>query len=270
MYQFFVSPSQINIEEKRVIITGPDVNHIGNVLRMKPGEEVNISNGSDGREYRCAILEISDTAVILELRFIKEEGTELPVTVTLYQGLPKADKMELIIQKCVELGVTRIVPVTMKRCVVKLDDKKSASKIARWQSIAEAAAKQSKRGIIAEICPVMGYEEALKAADTLVDLTDVRISAEDAVSVISSLLKCELEIKECVPNEATAFTVISVKELRKALTERDLGLAYDIADILQALPEKKFISDKRSVSDFNKDYIKQFNKKHGIKLPLIV
>lgn len=131
---------------------------------MKPGEEVNISNGSDGREYRCAILEISDTAVILELRFIKEEGTELPVTVTLYQGLPKADKMELIIQKCVELGVTRIVPVTMKRCVVKLDDKKSASKIARWQSIAEAAAKQSKRGIIAEICPVMGYEEALKAA----------------------------------------------------------------------------------------------------------
>ena len=164
MYQFFVSPSQINIEEKRVIITGPDVNHIGNVLRMKPGEEVNISNGSDGREYRCAILEISDTAVILELRFIKEEGTELPVTVTLYQGLPKADKMELIIQKCVELGVTRIVPVTMKRCVVKLDDKKSASKIARWQSIAEAAAKQSKRGIIAEICPVMGYEEALKAA----------------------------------------------------------------------------------------------------------
>ena len=113
-------------------------------------------------------------------------------------------------------------------------------------------------------------EEALKAADTLVDLTDGRISAEAAASVISSLLKCELEIRECVPNEATAFVVNSVKELRKALTEHDLGLAYDIADILQALPEKKFISDKRSVSDFNKDYIKQFNKKHGIKLPLIV
>ena len=164
MYQFFVSPSQINTEEKRVVITGPDVNHIKNVLRMKPGEEVKISNGRDGREYSCAILEISDTAVILELRFIKEEGTELPVTVTLYQGLPKADKMELIIQKCVELGITRIVPVAMKRSIVKLDEKKSDSKTARWQSIAEAAAKQSKRGIITEICPVMGFDEAVRAA----------------------------------------------------------------------------------------------------------
>ena len=164
MYQFFVSPAQINTEEKRVVITGPDVNHIKNVLRMKPGEEVKISNGRDGREYSCAILEISDTAVILELRFIKEEGTELPVTVTLYQGLPKADKMELIIQKCVELGITRIVPVAMKRSIVKLDDKKSESKTSRWQSIAEAAAKQSKRGIITEICPVMGFDEAVRAA----------------------------------------------------------------------------------------------------------
>ncbi len=164
MYQFFVEPSQINTEEKRVVIIGPDVNHIKNVLRMKPGEEVKISNGRDGREYSCAILEISDTAVILELRFIKEEGTELPVTVTLYQGLPKADKMELIIQKCVELGITRIVPVAMKRSIVKLDEKKSDSKTARWQSIAEAAAKQSKRGIITEICPVMGFDEAVRAA----------------------------------------------------------------------------------------------------------
>ncbi len=164
MYQFFVAPSQINTEEKRVVITGPDVNHIKNVLRMKPGEEVKISNGKDGREYSCAILNISDTEVLLELRFIKEEGTELPVTVTLYQGLPKADKMELIIQKCVELGITSIVPVAMKRSVVKLDDKKSESKIARWQSIAEAAAKQSKRGIITEICPVTEYDEAVRAA----------------------------------------------------------------------------------------------------------
>ena len=113
-------------------------------------------------------------------------------------------------------------------------------------------------------------DEALKAADALAALTDSRISAEAAVSVISSFLHKDLEIRECVPNEATAFAVTSVRELYKALTERDLGLAYDIADILQALPEKKFISDKRSVSDFNKIYIKQFNKKHGIKLPMIV
>ena len=164
MYQFFVSPSQINTDQNRVVITGPDVNHIKNVLRMKPGEEVSISNGRDGREYCCAILELHDDSVILELRFIKEEGSELPVTVTLYQGLPKADKMELIIQKCVELGVTRIVPVAMKRCVVKLDDKKSESKIARWQSIAESAAKQSKRGIVTEITPVMPFEKAVGEA----------------------------------------------------------------------------------------------------------
>jgi len=164
MYKFFVSPSQINKEQNRVVITGPDVNHIKNVLRMKKGEEVSISNGKDGREYCCAILEMHEDSVLLELRFIKEEGSELPVTVTLFQGLPKADKMELIIQKCVELGVTRIVPVSMKRCVVKLDDKKSASKIERWQAIAESAAKQSKRGIVTEITPVMTFENAVGEA----------------------------------------------------------------------------------------------------------
>ncbi|MBR6909495.1 MAG: 16S rRNA (uracil(1498)-N(3))-methyltransferase [Lachnospiraceae bacterium] len=164
MYQFFVDESQINIDSKRVFIEGPDVNHIKNVLRMKPGEEVNVSNGVDGKEYRCAILDMNETVVNLELRFIKEDGNELPVDVTLYQGLPKADKMELIIQKCVELGVKRIVPVSMKRCVVKLEEKKASSKVSRWQSIAEAAAKQSKRGIIPEIRQVVSFSEAVSDA----------------------------------------------------------------------------------------------------------
>ena len=164
MYQFFVDESQINIDSKRVFIEGPDVNHIKNVLRMKPGEEVNVSNGVDGKEYRCAILDMNEAVVNLELRFIKEDGNELPVDVTLYQGLPKADKMELIIQKCVELGVKRIVPVSMKRCVVKLEEKKASSKVSRWQSIAEAAAKQSKRGIIPEIGQVVSFSEAVSDA----------------------------------------------------------------------------------------------------------
>ena len=182
MYQFFVSPSQINIDEKRVFITGSDVNHIKNVLRMKPGEEVNVSNGIDGREYRCAVLDMDESTVTLELRFVKEEGNELPVETVLYQGLPKADKMELIIQKCVELGVTRIVPVSMKRCVVKLDDKKSASKIARWQSIAESAAKQSKRGIIPKICDVMSYEAAVReASECDVCLLPYEMADQDAM-----------------------------------------------------------------------------------------
>lgn len=160
MYQFFVEPYQI--QDKRVVIEGSDVNHIKNVLRMKPGEEISVSNGLDGKEYRCGIVSFEEEQVICELRFVKEDGVELPSQIYLFQGLPKGDKMELIIQKCVELGVHAIVPVAAKRCVVKLDDKKSKSKIARWQGIAEAAAKQSKRRIVPEILDVMSFKEALR------------------------------------------------------------------------------------------------------------
>ena len=117
MYQFFVEPSQI--QDKRIVITGSDVNHIKNVLRMKIGEEIAVSNGVDNREYRCGIEEFTEGEVICSLRFIKEEGMELPSRIYLFQGLPKADKMELIVQKAVELGVYEVIPVAAKRCVVK-------------------------------------------------------------------------------------------------------------------------------------------------------
>lgn len=159
MYQFFVEPGQIS--GNRIVITGKDVNHIKNVLRMKKGEEISVSNGVDGREYRCGIEELLEDAIICGLRFIKEEGLELPSRVYLFQGLPKADKMELIIQKAVELGVYEVIPVSCKRAVVKLDEKKAKNKTARWQGIAEAAAKQSKRGIIPEIKEVMTMKEAI-------------------------------------------------------------------------------------------------------------
>lgn len=164
MYQFFVEPEQINISDKRVIITGTDVNHIKNVLRMKPGEELNVSDGQDGREYRCAILSFEEGCVLCELRFIREEQAELPARVYLFQGLPKADKMELIIQKAVELGVYKVIPVATKRCVVKLDEKKAKAKLQRWQGIAEAAAKQSKRAIIPQITEVMSFRAAVRMA----------------------------------------------------------------------------------------------------------
>lgn len=190
MYQFFVSPNQINTELKRVFISGADVNHIKNVLRMKIGEEIAVSNGIDGNEYRCAISEFTSDSVICELRFVKKDGAELPAKVVLFQGLPKADKMELVIQKMTELGVTEIVPVAMKRCVVKLDDKKSASKITRWQGIAEAAAKQSKRGIIPTISPVMNYKEALKVASSLdVPLLPYEMSNPDAMDQTRSIFE---------------------------------------------------------------------------------
>ena len=128
---------------------------------MKAGEELSVSNGVDGKEYRCEILSFEEEQVVCALRFVKEDGVELPAQIYLFQGLPKGDKMELIIQKCVELGIYAIVPVTAKRCVVKLHDKKSKTKITRWQGIAEAAAKQSKRRIVPKIMEVMSFREAL-------------------------------------------------------------------------------------------------------------
>lgn len=120
MHHFFVEPAQIDVERRRVVITGDDVNHIVNVLRMAQGEELAVSNGVDGKEYRCEVQASDKEQVICVLRFIKEDGVELPARVRLYQALPKADKMELIIQKAVELGVYEIIPVAAGRCVVKL------------------------------------------------------------------------------------------------------------------------------------------------------
>ena len=159
MYQFFVEPGQI--QGKEILIQGSDVNHIKNVLRMRVGEELAVSNGVDGREYRCHIAALEEDTVRCELRFIKEEGTELPSRIYLLQGLPKADKMEMIIQKAVELGAYQIVPVATHRSVVKLDEKKATAKVSRWQAIAEAAAKQSKRGVIPQVQQVMNWEQAI-------------------------------------------------------------------------------------------------------------
>lgn len=154
-----MEPEQI--QDKTIVITGGDVNHIKNVLRMQPGDEIAVSNGVDGKEYRCGIAEFRDDQVICTLRFVKEDGLELPSRVYLFQGLPKADKMELIIQKAVELGAYQVIPVATKRSVVKLDTKKAKGKLARWQAIAEAAAKQSKRRIVPEVAGVMTMREAV-------------------------------------------------------------------------------------------------------------
>ena len=171
MHQFFVTPDQIHVNDKSVIITGADVNHIRNVLRMKPGEEISVSNGQDGREYRCGIRSMEADRVCCELRFMKEDKVELPSRIFLFQALPKADKMELIIQKAVELGAFQIIPVASRRCVVKLDERKAASKIQRWQGIAEAAAKQSRRAVIPKVLQVSSFAEAVKRASAM----DVRL-----------------------------------------------------------------------------------------------
>lgn len=163
MYQFFVEDTQVG--ETSVAIEGSDVNHIRNVLRMKRGEKVRISTSS-GKNYFGEIAEFSDAMVLVDIVEECVEATELPNKIYLFQGLPKSDKMELIIQKAVELGAYEIIPVAMKNCVVKLDDKKAGSKVARWQEIAKSAAKQSKRSLIPSVQMPMGYKEAItKAAE---------------------------------------------------------------------------------------------------------
>lgn len=164
MYQFFVEDGQI--AGNTVTITGSDVNHIKNVLRMKCGEKVRVSSTS-GENYFCSLIDIGEMAVQAEILEEDAAGTELPCRLYLFQGLPKNDKMELIIQKAVELGAYKIIPVAMKNCVVKLDEKKAAGKVKRWQGIAESAAKQSKRSIIPQVSEPMSYKEAAAFAEKL-------------------------------------------------------------------------------------------------------
>ena len=137
MFQFFVDKSQIHENEGLAYITGTDVNHISHVLRMKPGEQFYVNDGEGQGKYLCALKSVSAEQVVCDIVQNITDTTELPCEIVLYQGLPKADKMELIIQKAVELGASRIVPVETKRSVVKLDAKKAQAKISRWQGIAE-------------------------------------------------------------------------------------------------------------------------------------
>lgn len=162
MLHLFATPE--DTEGDLLRITGPEVNHIRNVMRLKPGEEISVSIGGDGREYRYGIEAFEADAVLCRLRFVKEKDVELPVRVLLFQGIPKSDKMDMIVQKAVELGAAEIIPVSMERCVVKLDASKAQKKVSRWQTIAESAASQSRRGIIPTVHMPMSMKEAISYA----------------------------------------------------------------------------------------------------------
>lgn len=164
MYQFFVEDTQVG--KSSVTIEGSDVNHIKNVLRMKQGEKVRISTTS-GKNYFGEIAGVSEAMVLVDILEECADDTELGNRIYLFQGLPKSDKMELIIQKAVELGAYEVIPVAMKNCVVKLEEKKAAGKVARWQEIAKSAAKQSKRSLIPTVQMPMSYKEALAKAKEL-------------------------------------------------------------------------------------------------------
>ena len=158
MYHFFVEEKQVNGEN--AYISGSDVNHIVNVLRMKIGEELLISVKGDW-DYLCKIEEIENDRVNLKLLESMEQR-ELPIKLTLLQGIPKSDKLEMIIQKAIELGVSNIIPVKTNRVVVKIDEKKTQAKVNRWNAIAESAAKQSKRSIIPKVLKPQTIDNALE------------------------------------------------------------------------------------------------------------
>lgn len=160
MHQFFIPAEQEGKEF--VTILGADVNHIKNVLRMRPGEEIRVSS-ENGQDHFCRITEITDEFVQADI-LRPAENTELPCPIYLFQALPKGDRMETVIQKAVELGVYEIIPVEMKYCVVRLDAKKAQAKVKRWQAIAESAAKQSKRSRIPHICEPVNIKQALAYA----------------------------------------------------------------------------------------------------------
>lgn len=191
MFNFFASEN--SRQGDFYYITGSDYNHIINVLRMKKGDTFLVS--SEGKGDLCELYDYDTQTVTARIVEENYKNTDLPVEIYLFQGLPKADKMELIIQKTVELGVHAIVPVEMNRCVVKLDDKKKKSKRERWQSISESAAKQSKRNIIPEVYNAVSYKDMLKMASEM-DLflvpyenKDGMKSTMDALSKIKSAKK---------------------------------------------------------------------------------
>ena len=177
-------------EQKRddvITICGNDFRHLHAVLRMKEGDEVTVTVDGEG-VYACRIESFEADRAILHVLTEVRESHEASVRVTLFQGLPKGDKLEQVIEKSVELGVYEVVPVLMKRSVVKPDPKKEEARTARRQKIAEAAAKQSLRDVIPEVKPTMTYEEALAYAKTL-DLILVPYEAADNMEETKKILR---------------------------------------------------------------------------------
>ena len=156
MPRFFTN----KIDKNNITLTGSDAVHVGRSLRMKPGEPLTVCCG--GIDYNCEISEITSDTVYLSLKEKVVCAAEPNIEVTLFQAVPKMDKLEYIIQKSVELGVSRIVPMLTRRCVSRPDERDFAKKLARLNKIAAEAAKQSGRGIIPQVTPIVSYKKALE------------------------------------------------------------------------------------------------------------
>lgn len=160
MPKFFVGEEQI--AHDKIIINNTDVRHIKNVLRKQINDKIEICNQNNGKNYECKIEQINNETITCSILRQIESNAESNIQVDIFQGLPKSDKMELIIQKSVELGVYNIIPTNMKRCIVKIESKEEDKKIQRWQKIAEVAAKQSGRDIIPHISSISTIDDICK------------------------------------------------------------------------------------------------------------
>ncbi len=193
MYKFFVPEKQIN--ENEIYIVGTDVNHISNVLRLKLNDNIIISSKETGKTYISEIINFSKDSVICKIINLEDESVESNVNIDLYQGLPKSDKMEFIIQKTTELGVKSIFPVDMERCVVKIDKKSELKKLERWQKISEVAAKQSKRDIIPKVENIIKIEDICKNTSKY-DIILLAYENENTKTIKDELRKLDKNIDE--------------------------------------------------------------------------
>lgn len=223
MYKFFVKDNQI--EDKKVTIIGEDVNHIKNVLRLQKAEVIQVCNSDTSKSYITKIVELDNDNVIVEILEECNETTEANVSIHIFQGLPKQEKMETIIQKATEIGVSDITPVKMGRCVVKLDEKTASKKVERWQKIAEVAAKQSKRDKIPTIHPCIN----LKSIYEKLEEYDIVITAyeEEKETNIKQVLK------SLTPKQDLKIAVIIGPEG---------GIEKDEVEILSKLPNLKVVT----------------------------
>ena len=189
MTKFFVNAE--DVFENEIHIKGTDVNHIKNVLRLPVGKEILINN-RQGKDYKCIIKLIDTELVTADIIGELEETTEPAVQTVLFQSLIKGEKMEFVIQKAIEIGVTVIIPIITERCIVKLEsDKKTKSKCERWQKIAESAAKQSKRGIVPEVLWPMTFKEALTYAKQQLEVSCIPFENEHAYHIKTYLKNCK-------------------------------------------------------------------------------
>jgi 16S rRNA (uracil1498-N3)-methyltransferase len=191
MHRFFVSNEYVKGET--ITIIGDDVSHISRVLRLRVNDNIKISNGN-GIEYICSIIEISKKEVLCHIMEVLNNMTEAPVEITLFQGIPKSQKMDLIVQKCVEIGVVGFYPVITDRVVVKLEDRDIKGKFERWNRISEEAAKQSNRGIIPKVFQPIAFEKALELMKEM-DLCIVPYENEKNIG-LREVLKDKANVKK--------------------------------------------------------------------------